>query len=158
MENNESQIIPEIQPLEIPSSLEKNFAPFWKRALAILIDDITIIIISFGITSIIMKIIHGVSYLYVLISIFLFIILNVIYNAIMNSKEHSGTLGKHILNIHVTDFEGNKIKKTQSFKREFSKIVTRFIPFYIGWLIHFFTKNKQALHDLIADTIVLNNE
>ena len=49
MENQESQIIPEIQPLEIPSHLEKNFAPFWKRALAILIDDITIIIISFGI-------------------------------------------------------------------------------------------------------------
>lgn len=155
MENKNTDNVIEIQPLEIVAHSKDNFAPFWRRALALIIDDTIVTAFSFIATITVMMIGGASKSIYLLIGVFLFFVLGIIYNAVMISVGHSGTFGKQILNIQVTDLDGNRISQKQAFRRESGKIITRVIPLYIGWLIYFFTKNKQTLHDLVGDTKVI---
>jgi uncharacterized RDD family membrane protein YckC len=157
MENQNTSNIIEIQPLEIPTHSVTNLAPFWRRAIALIIDDTIVIAFSFIITIILTIIGGGPKSVYLVIGVLLFFIFGILYNAVMISIGYDGTFGKQLLNIQVTDLDGNRISQKQAFRREGGKIITRVIPFYIGWLIYFFTKNKQTLHDLIGNTKVIKN-
>lgn len=155
MENQNTNNVIEVQPLEIPAHFDTNFAPFWRRAIALIIDDTIVVAFSFTITVILMILGGGPKIIYLLIAVFLFFISGIIYNAIMISVGYEGTFGKQLLNIQVTDLDGNRISQKQAFQREGGKIITRVIPAYIGWLIYLFTNNKQTLHDLIGNTKVI---
>ena len=69
---------------------------------------------------------------------------------------YGATLGKMLMKIRVIDFENyNKITFAQSVLRSASRIVSESI-FYIGFMLAFYTKSKQTLHDKIAKTLVVN--
>ena len=79
-----------------------------------------------------------------------------LYHAAMESSAWQGTLGKRALGIIVTDMSGRKIDFWRATGRFFSRLVTDMIPLGIGYFLAGFTERKQALHDLLASTLVLH--
>ncbi|MDX6593454.1 MAG: hypothetical protein QOJ13_2650 [Gaiellales bacterium] len=67
----------------------------------------------------------------------------------------SATLGRRALGIKVTDVEGNRITFARATGRYFAKILSA-LTLLIGYIMAAFTARKQALHDLIAGTLVVN--
>ncbi|MFK0735298.1 MAG: RDD family protein [Gloeotrichia echinulata GP01] len=77
-----------------------------------------------------------------------------LYYALLESSDQQATLGKQALGIIVTDLEGNKISFGRATGRYFSKWISSLI-FAIGYIMAAFTEKKQALHDIIAGTLVV---
>ena len=73
----------------------------------------------------------------------------------MESSAKQATLGKLALAIKVTDLNGNRISFGRASGRYFAKIISGLI-FCIGYIIAGFTEKKQALHDMIANCLVVN--
>ena len=72
----------------------------------------------------------------------------------MESSSNQATVGKMALGIQVTDLEGNRISFGKALGRNLAKIISALI-FYIGFIMAAFTAKKQALHDMIAGTLVV---
>lgn len=66
-----------------------------------------------------------------------------------------GTIGKLMLGIRVRRKDGGKINFAVAFVRFVGKIIST-IPFLLGFVLALFDKKHQALHDKIANTLVLN--
>jgi uncharacterized RDD family membrane protein YckC len=84
-----------------------------------------------------------------------FLILQWLYFAGMESSARQATFGKAVMSLRVTNYEGQRISFGHATGRFFAKIVSGLIPFAIGYIMAGFTEKKQALHDLIAGTLVL---
>ncbi len=137
-----------------------NNAGFWKRAVAIVIDSIILAIVMFVIMFSIGFFIGGmmsdpesvakVGNFGMLINV----VVVWLYFSLQESGENQATVGKRILGIYVTTKEGNRLSFPQATIRYFSKYLSSILM--IGFIMAAFTKNKQGLHDLIADTLVVN--
>jgi len=77
-----------------------------------------------------------------------------LYSTAMESSRHQGTLGKMAMGIKVTDMDGNRISFARSNGRFFGKWVSGAIM-NIGYLMAAFTEKKQALHDILANCLVV---
>jgi uncharacterized RDD family membrane protein YckC len=77
------------------------------------------------------------------------------YFATLESSEAQGTFGKRALGIKVTDLEGRRISFKQAMGRWFAAALS-YLSLYIGFLMAGFTQRKQALHDVIASTLVVD--
>ncbi len=88
----------------------------------------------------------------------LFYIVTLLYFTLMESSKKQATIGKLSQKIIVTDLNGGRITILKAFVRNISKFISA-LPFLMGFIMAEFTKNKQALHDLIAKTLIikLNN-
>jgi Tfp pilus assembly major pilin PilA len=64
------------------------------------------------------------------------------------------TPGKLLLRIHVTDLAGRRIGFGRATGRHFARILSSLI-FYVGYLMAAFTWRRQALHDMLAGTLVV---
>jgi uncharacterized RDD family membrane protein YckC len=78
-----------------------------------------------------------------------------LYFAGFESSSWQSTPGKKVLNLVVTDLSGARISFGRATGRYFSKWVTQLIPVFIGYILAGITERKQALHDMIASTLVL---
>jgi uncharacterized RDD family membrane protein YckC len=150
-------------PLEQPVIM---YAGFWRRWLGSFIDGLLVWV--FMIIIIILLRLSGVSLfevfstkhrsiMHILIILFYDSILLGgfwLYHAIMESSGYQGTLGKMAMGIRVTDLDGRRIDFGRATGRYFSKILS-FLTLMIGYIMAAFTKKKQALHDIIAGTLVL---
>jgi len=87
--------------------------------------------------------------------ILLAIVGNWLYYACFESSTWQATPGKKVLNIAVTDMTGARISFGRASGRFFAKFITRLIPLGIGFILAGITERKQALHDMIASTLVL---
>jgi uncharacterized RDD family membrane protein YckC len=83
-------------------------------------------------------------------------ILNWLYFSLLESSPKQATVGKLALGIVVTDLKGNKISFARASARYWSKFVSTAI-IGIGFIMAGFTSKKQALHDIIAETLVIKN-
>ena len=77
-----------------------------------------------------------------------------LYYALMESSSRQATLGKMAVGIKVTDMNGNRINFMHATGRYFGKIISGAI-FFIGYFMIIFTDKKQALHDIMAGTLVV---
>ena len=77
-----------------------------------------------------------------------------LYYAIMQSSKQQATLGKMAVGAIVTDLQGNSISFGRATGRYFSKLITD-MTMYIGYILAGLTEKKQALHDMIAGTLVI---
>ncbi len=84
----------------------------------------------------------------------LFFVLQWLYYSFMESSKYQGTLGKIALNIKVTNYNNERISFLKATGRYFGKILSGMI-FLIGYIMAGFTAKKQALHDLLAETLVV---
>jgi len=82
-------------------------------------------------------------------------ILQWLYYALMESSAKQGTLGKMALGIIVTDMNGGRITFGRASGRYFGKILSGMI-LYIGFIMAGFTEKKQALHDILANCLVVD--
>jgi len=79
--------------------------------------------------------------------------LQVGYFTYMESSERQATIGKSAMGLIVADENGNRLDTQKALIRNISRLVSGFICL-IGYLMAFFTKKKQKLHDIIAKTNV----
>lgn len=137
------------------------YAGFWLRFAAILLDGLilgaaglvlslfTIVPSAFLAESADSGIIFGavgLFYLIIIVSYWL-------YFALFESSRRRATLGKMALGLIVTDLQGEKLSFGRATGRHFGKLISAMIC-YIGFIMAGFTDRKQALHDMIAGTLV----
>src|SRR5215217_1256253 len=131
-----------------------DYAGFWRRFAAYIIDSILISVV-FWLAVLILGAIAddgGVIVAYILGTIGAFV-----YYAGMESSSNQATIGKIALGIQVTDLQGNRISFGKALGRNLAKILSALI-FYIGFIMAAFTAKKQALHDMIAGTLVVKKD
>jgi uncharacterized RDD family membrane protein YckC len=134
-----------------PQRFEPEYAGFWLRVAAYLIDSIII-----GIPIYIIYGTIGGSFIATECDLTgawrrywaLFI------SSIFESSEKQATFGKQAVGIIVTDMDGNRITGGQAAGRYFGKIISALI-LAIGFMMAGFTDKKQALHDIMANTLVV---
>ncbi len=88
------------------------------------------------------------------VTILITISIQVLYFSLMESSKYQGTVGKIALGLVVTDANGGKLDFGKALLRNLGKIVSSMI-FGIGYIMAGFTEKKQALHDMIASTLVV---
>jgi uncharacterized RDD family membrane protein YckC len=150
------------------------FAGFWLRFVAYLIDALVMGVAFVGISIALVFVtgigpalgrLHpgedprevgallGVTFIFSLLGIA--VVGSWLYHAYLESSDWHATLGKKVLYIKVTDLEGRPISFGRASARFFAKIITGMIPLGIGYIIAGFTERKQAIHDMIANCLVL---
>lgn len=83
-----------------------------------------------------------------------FLVIQTLYYSLMESSNYQASVGKMVLGLKVTDIAGNKLDFTKALVRNLCKIISSMI-LLIGYLMAAFTEKKQALHDMIANTLVV---
>jgi uncharacterized RDD family membrane protein YckC len=121
------------------------YAGFWKRFVAYLIDAILLGIIGALLTINMDR--EAASTVTT--------ILGWLYFAGMESSARQATVGKSVLGIYVTGLDGQRISFLRATGRYFAKFLSAII-LLIGFIMAAFTARKQALHDMIASTLVLS--
>ena len=133
----------------IPQQLQ--YAGFWLRVLAAIIDSL-IFVLAGIIIGFIMGAMGGSAK-----SLDIpFFIVSWLYFTLLESSSRQATIGKMVLGISVTDLSGNRISFGRATGRYFAKIISGII-FCIGYIMAAFTAKKQALHDIMASTLVVKN-
>jgi uncharacterized RDD family membrane protein YckC len=136
------------------------YSGFWRRFAACLIDSIIVGLVililsaamgfSVGIGGVGGA---GASALGILIAI----TAPWLYWAGMESSKHQATIGKMALGMAVTDQFNNRISFLRATVRYFGKILSS-MTLLIGFIMAAFTRRKQALHDMLAGSLVVDAE
>ena len=87
----------------------------------------------------------------------MFVIIYILYFAVFEGSWRQATPGKMLMGIFVTDLDGKRISYRRALGRSLGRILSIIICL-IGFLVALFTARNQALHDLLADTLVLEPE
>lgn len=82
------------------------------------------------------------------------LVLEWLYYALLESSVWQATLGKKALGLEVTDLAGGRISFGNATGRYFARYIS-FFTLGIGYIMAGFTQKKQALHDMIAGTLVI---
>ena len=82
------------------------------------------------------------------------IVVGWLYQAIMLSSRRQATLGMLALGIFVTNQNGDRLNFGRATARYFAKILS-YMTLGLGFFIQPFTRKRQALHDLVARSVVL---
>lgn len=147
---------------------EVEYAGFWLRFVAYIIDSI-VLYIPIYIIQLILGVGAGMNYdpentrpediftgAY-FGAMFINIIIAWLYFAFLESSAKQATVGKMALKLKVTDMDGNRIGFGQATGRFFGKFVSSII-LLIGFIMAGFTEKKQALHDILAGTLVIKKD
>jgi uncharacterized RDD family membrane protein YckC len=78
-----------------------------------------------------------------------------LYFAGMESSPLQATIGKRVLGIKVTDASGQRIGFGLGFRRWIAAALS-YMTLCVGFLMVGFNRRKRALHDVIADTFVVD--
>ena len=126
----------------------------WERSIAILID-LTIISIIFICIPFVPFIPKNVFESPIWIEGLSIITFSWLYFSILESSKFQGSIEKLCAGFQVVDYNGKRITFIKASIRFFAKFIS-FYSFFIGFLIFPFTKLKQASHDMISKTVVVN--
>ncbi len=146
----------------------QNYAGFWIRVGAYLIDFVIIMVGEWIVFSVFGVSLFGMASLDPeasnifattggSIAYAITLIGGVLYFVLMESSAKQGTLGKMALGLIVTDTNGNRISPARALGRYFAKILSSLI-LMIGFIMVAFTERKQGLHDMLAGTLVFRGE
>lgn len=140
-------------------------AGFWMRFGAITIDSVLLAIAGMIIGSIIggglgfllgaagMSL-HAIQIMAGISGYIIGLALNWLYFTLTESSAMQATIGKMALGIKVADLNGDKIAFGRANGRYWGKLLS-YMTLGIGFIMAGFTRNKQALHDLLAETLVV---
>ena len=129
------------------------FAGFWIRVGAILIDSVALWIVSFVI-GIVAGLVIGDEATAATIGGLISLVIGMIYFTLFTASEWQATPGKRLLGIHVIMDAGGPITALRAFGRYWAYLVST-IVLLIGYIMVAFTEEKTALHDLICRTRVV---
>jgi uncharacterized RDD family membrane protein YckC len=144
------------------------YAGFWWRFLATFIDGFIMLIPECAIGASIGLVLGGVLYaqgydkqiinaVAQASSGLLGIVLRWLYFALFEASDLQATPGKLACGLKVTDLNGNRISFARASGRYWGKILSGCI-LLIGYIMAAFTERKQALHDIMAGTLVLKKQ
>src|SRR5436190_2580688 len=128
---------------------EGNYGGFWIRFLAYLVDSVVLCTALFILTFVAAFV--GETGLYLVCA--LVVLGPILYWGLMQASPRQATFGKALLGMKVTDASGNRLTLPRSLGRELAKIAS-VIPLGLGYVMAAFTGRKQALHDMVASTLV----
>jgi uncharacterized RDD family membrane protein YckC len=77
-----------------------------------------------------------------------------LYYAAMESSSHQATVGKLVCGLRVTDAHGRRLSFAHAAGRYLAKLLSN-LTLGIGYIMAGFTRRKQALHDIVAGTLVV---
>jgi len=143
---------------EIPPGLAIH-AGFWRRCAAYVIDYFLTFVASYalgfvaGFVLIAAQGAEGMATAPMLGGL-LGLIVGWLYFALQESSARQATLGKLAMGIKVTDGQGRRIGFGRATGRFFGKLLSGLI-FAVGFMMAGFTARKQALHDMLANTLVV---
>lgn len=146
-------------PLGVQVGVQGEFelAPFGKRAGAIIIDGLILSMGNWLIDRVALEFVANVlgsweraSFILALLEL----VIGWLYFVLLETSQKQATLGKMLVEIKVTDINGNRLGFGQATGRYFSKMISLII-LGVGFLFPLWTPRKQALHDIIAGTLVL---
>jgi uncharacterized RDD family membrane protein YckC len=126
-----------------------NYGGFWIRFLAYLVDSL---IVTVGFVGIMLLL--GAMGLELAGAEIIFLVLSILYWALMQSSPRQATLGKELCGLKVGGPNGERLSVPRALGREAAKIISS-LTLLIGFIIAAFTRNKQALHDFVASTYVV---
>lgn len=130
---------------------------FWSRFAAAFLDGIILLIISI-VAGFALGLILGAAGMGAQqvgsIGNLLGILIGWLYYAYQESSPKQATIGKQAFGMKVTDLNGNPISFARATGRHFAKWLSSII-LLIGYIMAAFTEKKQALHDMIAGTLVV---
>lgn len=145
-------------PSAVVSQTPLKYAGFWNRFAAVFIDGL---ILGFGgsILNLPFLIAKGMSNLtsypfWIIFDFFLSLVMGWLYCTLLESSSKQATIGKMAVGIIVTDLNGDRISFGRANGRWWGKAIS-FLILGIGYIMAGFTKKKQALHDIMADTLVV---
>jgi len=149
------------------------YAGFWMRFIAVIIDSLVVGVVTGPITFIVqvgaglggglikdkgeinpgnIAVIAGLLAFVVVFSV----AVHALYEALLTASSKQATVGKMVFRMKVTDMEGKRISIPRAFGRHFAKYISS-LTLLIGYLIQPFTARKQALHDIMAGTLVIRD-
>ena len=153
-----------------PTAYSSNYGGFFARFVAFVIDAVVVGVLS---APVVIMLVGGVipqiianqnrepdpALVFAMLSRFALVAILVLairwlYEAYLLSSERQATVGKMALGLKVTDLGGRRISFGRATGRHFAKILSHMI-LLIGYLMALFTERKQALHDIIAGTLVI---
>jgi uncharacterized RDD family membrane protein YckC len=141
------------------------YASFSIRALAFTIDEFILLIIALLLAlpvGVIFFLEQAVAWPFVA---FVFLpslsgfttLLAWMYFTLQECSKHQATWGKRICGLRVADTNGKRMTFSRATVRYFSKFLSAALMM-IGFIMAAFTERHQALHDLIAETVVLKKK
>jgi uncharacterized RDD family membrane protein YckC len=78
-----------------------------------------------------------------------------LYFAGSESSARQTTLSGRLLGTRVTGLRGEALTFNRATARHFAMYLSALTPFAIGYLMAFWTKRRQTLHDYISSTVVV---
>ncbi|HWR35795.1 MAG TPA: RDD family protein [Clostridia bacterium] len=141
------------------------YGAIWRRFLASAIDAVLVmsvvatVAIAFTWTMEVVSPALGLDredsrFLCGMVAVVLWMVADWLYNARMQSSSLQATIGKRFMRLKVTDLSGERISFAQATARHFAKFLSTFAAF-VGFFITILSKRSQALHDMVAGTLVV---
>lgn len=136
---------------------EAVYASFWRRLGAFVADQLLLggfaflwfaALANMGRTSLILNL--GVTVAAILVAPWL-------YTALFESGSRQATPGKQLLRIKVTDLRGARIGFARATGRHFAEWLS-ILTLLVGYALAIFTRRRQAMHDLLAGTLVVRED
>jgi len=85
----------------------------------------------------------------------IFMFVQCAYNIAMEASAKQATLGKMLVGAQVTARDGSKPGLGGVIMRNtFGRFVVNVVPFYAGYLMGLFNKERRCLHDMMSNTVV----
>jgi len=140
-------------PVVSPDADVQPYAGFWLRFAAYLIDSIVLFVIQMALAAAVILMDPGDLRAFLNVAPVGWA-LTWAYFAVLESSPLQGTVGKHALGLYVADVYGDPIGLGRASARYLLKLLSTFL-LMAGWIMAAFTPRKQALHDLVARTVVL---
>jgi uncharacterized RDD family membrane protein YckC len=131
------------------------FAGFWRRFAAYAIDYLLVLLggAALGAVAILSGVVEdgtqGRFTLWLLVGYFL-------YCALLESSPWQATVGKRVIGIKVVNRRGERIGFARAAARFVAKLLS-VLTLFVGYLLIVVTKRRQALHDVIAGTLVTHD-
>lgn len=140
------------------SSTEVFYAGFWRRFVALMLDSLILALICFFPIGIYQSDVSDEEAMGLLLICFVINnVVQLIYFTLWESSSRQATPGKMAMGIKVTDIQGNRISFGRAMGRYLGKIISNLLLGF-GFLMAGFTQKKQALHDLMADCLVVRKQ
>ncbi len=134
------------------------FANFWLRLIALLIDSfLTSVPAALALLALGIPLVpDALDYESRMKMNLIGIAIGWVYYAGFESSAFQATPGKQAMGIFVTDTDGYRISFTRATGRYFGKLLSGLL-LLLGYIMAAFTKKRQALHDIMAHTLVLKH-
>jgi uncharacterized RDD family membrane protein YckC/Tfp pilus assembly protein PilE len=139
------------QTVPRPQAGDEVYGHFGRRFIAWIIDRVVVMLPLMLIIFLPGESSGGKAADYVIFGWYAFLVL---YYPLMESSPWQGTVGKVAMDLKVVSLEGERIGFFRALWRLFGSLISGII-LNIGFLMAAFTEKRQALHDMLAATLVV---